>query len=324
VLKREKIYNMEEKITNNKYRAYINFMLRRQQWDGIEEKDIEAWIRNFGAFSSDDLQNVYKLLTNIIYYSLHDMVDILEEGVRNSLFYDLLLKTQKESGFTTNSTTLLNIYKEEVKKTCFIPLLDNDSPYESGNYIARLLVQHEIISQDQSFFLNAINDKINNKGYSRIVVCDDCLGSGDQFESFWKTKILNDSGGNQIKFCDFCKKRSLEVIYFVLFGYEDNIEKLRNMYPDIRIHCLRKLTNIHRVFSSNSYVWPNINERDNAIFLFSSITNDNNIPLYGHKGLDFALIMHNTIPDWSLPIFWMSKENWNPLIRRKNSNYGSI
>lgn len=95
---------------------------------------------------------------------------------------------------------------------------------------------------------------------------------------------------------------------------------MRKDIPELKIICTRYLSDYHRVFSDDNYIWNDNKERDNALALFESLTKNVGISLKGYKGLDFAFIMHKTIPDWSLPIFWKYNNDWNLLMRRKNSN----
>lgn len=105
-----------------------------------------------------------------------------------------------------------------------------------------------------------------------------------------------------------------------LFGYDKSISNLREELDDLNIYCVRQLSEAQRVFSDDSYIWNNTDERDEAFSLFREITRMNGINLYGYKELDFAFIMHETIPDWSLPLFWQENTDWKLLMRRKNSN----
>ncbi len=302
----------------SKCRSYIDFMLSQQQWSGITKSEVERWLDNFQGLELSEIALVYKLITNIIYYSEKDIINALEEGIYNKLFYCKLLNKQIASNFTLSPKALDNVVKDELRKTCFIPLLDNDSPHESSNYISRLLVQQGFIEASQSMFLNHIADNIDR--YDRIVIVDDCIGSGDQLFSFLEHKANVTYNGNIISLLEFCSHRNIEIVYLTLFGYQKSVEQIRQKLSNLRICCIRTLTDIHRVFSPDSYIWINENERQSAISLFAKLTTECNIPLLGYKDLDFAFIMHGTIPDWSLPLFWKENSDWNLLIRRKNSN----
>lgn len=304
----------------NKCKAFIDFMLLQQQWSGITKRDIDKWINNFQGLSEDELKLVYKLLTNIIYFSEKDVTEVLKRGVFECVAYNSVLAAQKEQGFVLSQIALRNIYEQELNGSCFVPLLDSGAPHESGNYVTRLLVQQGIVPQDKSMFLNrAISLLISGK-IKNLIIVDDCVGSGQQLTDFWEKKPVLNVDGVALTLKDVCKKYGVTANYLTLFGYDKNIKRLQGLFPDLSIFCVRYLRDKHRVFSDGSYIWNDATEKDKALELFKSVTKDVGIPLCGYKGLDFAFIMHQTIPDWSLPVFWKENADWNLLVRRKNSN----
>ncbi|MDD3173089.1 MAG: hypothetical protein PHF63_05450 [Herbinix sp.] len=303
----------------NKSRAFIDFMLSQQQWSGLTKIDVEKWLSNFRELQPKEMILVFKLLTNLIYFSEKDVLEALKEGIHNCLFYNVILEKQKAANFNLSQHALSAITKLELRKTCFIPLLDSDSPHESGNYVTRMLVQHGLIQPNQSMFLNKIVTEIRKQNFSRLVIVDDCVGSGDQLKGFWNTAVVNDKG-NLILLKDFCTQNDIDANYLTLFGYNKSIDELKQTFIDLKICCVRELSDVQRVFANNSYIWSNENERNEALMLFNDMTGNCGIPLYGYKGLDFAFIMHQTIPDWSLPLLWKENADWKLLMRRKNSN----
>lgn len=304
----------------NKCKAFIDFMLLQQQWSGITKRDIDKWISNFQGLSEDELRLVYKLLTNIIYFSEKDVTEVLKRGTFECVAYNSVLTAQKTQGFALSQKALRNIYEQELNGSCFVPLLDSGAPHESGNYVTRLLVQQGIVPQDKSMFLNSAIPLLISGKIKNLIIVDDCVGSGQQLTDFWETKVVANIAGVPLTLKALCQKYGITANYLTLFGYENNIQRLRGKFPDLTIFCVRYLRDKHRVFSDESYVWDDTTERDNALELFKSVTKDVGIPLYGYNGLDFAFIMHQTIPDWSLPVFWKENADWNLLLRRKNSN----
>lgn len=303
----------------NRCKAYIAFMLSQQQWSGLTKATVEEWIENFRDLSEEEKCLVYRLLTSIIYFSENDVIEALKEGIHHCLYYESILKKQITSDFSLSAKALANIESEELAKTCFIPLLDSDAPHESGNYVTRTLVQQGIIKSTQSVFLDKLPDLLKRGAFSRLVIVDDCVGSGDQLDTFWTEARVNVDGSSK-RLRDLCNEYGVDANYLTLFGYINSIENLKTRFTDLKIWCVRCLSDTQRVFMDDSYVWKNQDELNKAKALFESITQAVGIPLYGYKGLDFAFIMHRTIPDWSLPLFWMEKPDWRLLMRRKNSS----
>lgn len=303
----------------NKCRAFIDFMLSQQQWSGLTKGNIDSWLSNFRGLSDENQVLVYKLLTNIIYFSENDVTDALKLGVYNCLSYYDVLEKQKSSDFSTSVHTLNAIHSANINRSCFVPLLDSGAPHESGNNICRTLVQQGIIPPDRSVFIRQVPDLFRSGKANNLVIVDDCVGSGDQLKTFWEeTKI--DDNGSTLTIQELCGKYNARANYLTLFGYNESIDELRKKFPDLNIFCVRELSDQHRVFSDSSYIWKNAEERAQAFVLFDSLAKNAGISTYGYRELDFAFVMHKTIPDWSLPIFWKENNDWKLLLRRKNSN----
>lgn len=303
----------------NKCKTFIDFMLTQQQWSGLTRAAIDSWLSNFKELPYEEQVLVYKLLTHLIYFSENDITEALKIGVYNCLSYFDILDKQKSSGFSLSSNSLKNAHKANINKACFVPLLDSEAPHESANNICRTLVQQGIIPAEKSKFIEQVPDLLKARQVNNLVIVDDCVGTGNQLRKFWEgTRVDVDDSSLSIK--KLCEEYGAKANYLTLFGYNKSIEELRNEFPDLNIICVRELFDQHRVFSDSSYVWNNIEEKGQAFALFDSLARNAGIPTYGYKNLDFAFVMHKTIPNWSLPIFWKENSDGNLLLRRKNSN----
>jgi hypothetical protein len=137
----------------NKCKQFIDIMIASRQWSGLTKNDVLRWLSNFRGLEFEyESYIIYKLLTNIIYFSDSDIIHLLKDGVKNKLFNDIILNAQILADFELDDRQILNIINNEIDNTCFVPLLDSDRPHESGNYITRLLVQNNIIKPFQSVF----------------------------------------------------------------------------------------------------------------------------------------------------------------------------
>lgn len=303
----------------NKCKSFVDFMITQQQWSGLTKNNVDSWLSNFNGLSLQEQKLIYKLLVNVLYFSENDITDALRIGIYNCLSYKDILEKQVSSGFSTSTHTLEMIHKSNIEKTCFVPLLDSKAPYESANGLCRVLVQQNIIPQNNVMFIDKVTNSFKQGNANNLVIVDDCVGSGDQITSFWEnTEIIDE--GTSFSIEELCVKYNATANYLTLFGYDKNINELRTLYPSLKITCVRELSDQHRVFSDCSYIWESEDERKQAYELIDSIAKNAGINTLGHKGLDFAFIMHKTIPDWSLPIFWKENCDWKLLLRRKNSN----
>jgi len=301
----------------NKCKSYINFLIACQQWSGIQKEDVDRWISNFKDSSEEAVILAYTILINIIYYSEADIIAVLKEGVCNRLYIDVILKKQIEADFSLSAKALDNVLKDELDASCFIPLLDMDAPHESANSMLRLLVQQNIIQADQSVFLKNIN--LSNSKYKRIVIIDDCVGSGEQLREFWNEKAVVNVGDVKMLLKDYCVLNpDMKVDYITLFGYSESIHRLRQELLGLRIYCVHNLVDAQRVFSSESFVWQG-KDLSHATNVLKDVLDEKGVPMLGFNDMDFAFIMNGTIPNWSLPMFYKETSDWSPLLRRKST-----
>lgn len=250
----------------NKCKAFIDFMLTQQQWSGLTKAAIDSWLSNFRGLPHEEQKLVYKLLTNLIYFSENDVTDALKMGVYNCLSYSDILERQKSSGFSLSTNTLKNAHKSNINKSCFVPLLDSGAPHESANNICRTLVQQGIIPAERSKFIDQVPDLLKARQINNLVIVDDCVGSGDQLRTFWEETRI-DVDGSSLSIKELCKKYGAKANYLTLFGYNKSIDKLRNEFPDLNIICVRELNDQHRAFSDSSYIWKDIEEKTKAFAL---------------------------------------------------------
>lgn len=290
----------------------IRFYIECRQWDDVNWSKVKSWVDNFPE-DEDSQYLIFRLLKHILYYSEHDMLRMLNKGIFEKVFGSDVMKHQIESEFSVRQNDLQFYLNELISKTYFIPLLDQGETYESGNQIARLLV-YKLGIPTERVTLNL--NKLLQGSCNRLIIVDDCIGSGDQCRTFWSnTKI-----GNELLY-EWCLKNNIQAYYVMLLGYKKNIEQLKKDLPQLNICCVEELEDEHRVFHDNSKYWDNESELLEARKFFSQMCDSYGIPLSGYNNLDFAAVLHYNIPDWSLPMFWCARNpDWKILLRRKNSD----
>lgn len=305
----------------------LSFFLTCQQWSGVKNDDVEQWLKNFGPNLIDQYYAT-RLLNQLIYYSEEDIELLLYEGIFNKILLEEVYSNQIDNRFTLTQRQLESFICTESKKTLFMPLLDDIRPGKSGDQISRIL-QHKLHIPTEHFIYPFLltDDREEYKEFKRLIIVDDCVGSGDQLDTFWSSTKVAKKVDEDIIFDkgpllrEWCKNQNIIPYYLSLVGYSTNIEFYQNYFPDLNIICMELLTENQRVFSENSTFWVDNSEKDHAIKYFKNVCNIVKIPLYGHRNLDFAVIMHKNIPDWALPIFWKTSPNrpWSILMQRKDS-----
>ena len=305
-------------MTPEKYSDYIErnqplveFFCRSGQWSGVEIPDIRSWINNF----QDEEGKYYavRLLKHFIFYSENDMIALLHRALFQSFFERECLNKILQSNFTCLPSIAQAALDPEIRSTVFIPLLSANKPHESGEAITRLLVRQLQIPSSNVLFHWDFTDSIL-KNTKRIIIVDDNIGSGDQLENYWTSPERLPYG----TFNELRNQFDLDIIYITLLAVQETCKNLNECIANLRIIACEELTSKHRVFSDDSIFWNSIAERDKALNYISQVVKERGLSLMGYADMDYAVSLHKTIPDWTLPIFWKETINWKPLIRRNN------
>ncbi len=288
-----------------------------KQWDYLKYSDFEKWLGN--NFKNDIEGRYYatKIMLHTVYYSKKDMEKLLHYGLYEKIYGNIVKKdlVDKKKNIHINTNTGESLVSDLKTKTIFIPLLDSNKPSESGNNLIGDLVHKIEVSEDQvEFPWNITEEKLEK--YKFLIFVDDCIGSGNQLKKFWNSELI-------IKIREICKKYDIKIYYLVLLGYDKNIEELKKTkkVEGIEIVVCDLLTDKNRIFADSNIIWDKkSNEKEKAINYFERIKKERGINFLGYKNLDFAVILHDRLPNWSLPIFWKQGSDWSNLLKRKTSH----
>ncbi|WCL53495.1 phosphoribosyltransferase-like protein [Gimibacter soli] len=203
----------------------------------------------------------------------------------------------------------------EFLRTAIFTYPADDNPSKSGPTIIRLTRQelgfeeHRMYTPDEA--LGAIAD-----GKSRYVVfVDDFVGSGDQFSTTWneeKTRLRS-----KISFKQLCVG-NVTAFYVPYIATQYGLDQIRTMCSG---NCVtfpgQVLSNNYCAFAKDSLIW-NDGQRANAEQVIYDCSQRAGLKEHrGHHGLGFAVAVHRSIPDVTLPLFLHRSRSWCPLMERK-------
>ncbi|MCT4645243.1 MAG: hypothetical protein N4A74_09680 [Carboxylicivirga sp.] len=294
-------------------KALIRVICRTKQWSGLDECDIYNWLDNF-----EDTFGKYlalKILIHSIYYSEKNVVELLGHGIYEKI-HSAEIKRQlvQDNNILIPRTETNSLLQDRLESSAFVPLLDKSRPGESGNQMTRYLIQKLNIAPSQTFFLEKLTDKVILK-HKSIIFLDDCIGSGNQLDDFFgKPEVQT--------LVNLAVENNIGIYYLIITGYKYNIQKVqrKDNLKNIKIIACDELNDFDRIFNEQNILWQDKEEFDKANQYFIDLENNFGIKQYGWSDLDFAVFMHNTVPDWSLPIFYVDNSDWTPLMTRKGSN----
>ncbi|MFC1999175.1 hypothetical protein ACFLXE_00265 [Chloroflexota bacterium] len=292
----------------------VEFCIEARCWDGVDHEAFVGWLNNFP--DNEGEYYALRLLHRFIYYSETDTIQLCRHGLFNLLLGQEVLAEQKRSGFSKPQDELLQQLDQGLRDSRIVPLLDQDKPFESGNLVTRWLVQR--LSIPGGLIVNPVEmvEEIEG-GCNRIVIVDDCVGSGDQIVNFWNEPIK----GYPFSPNELAQNRpQVKFDYLTLVAVRSGLQQASKETPGLRITACETLGDEHRVFGPNSQFFHSQDEQDNAEQYLQSLLPQRGIRIRGHDGLDYAIAFNHNIPDWTLPLFHKKRPNWRPLMLRKDSD----
>ena len=293
-------------------RDLFEFFVEARQWTGFDINKLNRWIQNF-AETENGKYYACKILNRVVGYSEQDIVQMLIEGIDRIMHIEAVLPLQCEKEFSSLTSELDYCVKEALEKTLFSPLLVQNVPGESGDAMMRILTQKVKPPIKNKMFISDVPDDYMCK---TLILVDDCIGSGEQFETFWEETVMR--SGKLLR--DWCAEKDIHAYYLCLVAYDETINELKNKYQDIKIVSIEKISKRHGIFNIDNGVWDDEDELAEAKREIQCLLQEKGIFLLGYGELDFGIIIHNNIPDWSLPILHKEKNGWKLLVERKDSN----
>lgn len=307
---------MTDKIDMTQYvdhsMVFFDFLMNINQWSNISSNEYKKWLSNF-----DTVPNGHyiacRILNRLIYYSDKDVKKLIVDTINEIYNRQVVLPLQLAKGFSSMPSENEYEINEAIKHTLFIPLCLYEDAGASGPHIMRTIHNYYKPQVPSCTVTNILDSMCDS--YDRIIIVDDFVGSGEQFREFWETAEIKD----HTLLREWCVKHHIQANYLALIGYEKTLKDLNEEYNDISIIFAEVLDETHRIFSSANHCWDTPEEQETVRDLLKDELSKYGIRLFGFNELDFAVAIHDTIPDWSLPLLYKNNNGWNMLIERKDS-----
>jgi hypothetical protein len=185
----------------------------------------------------------------------------------------------------------------------------SDPPTKSAHYVGRLLKRHFGVSEKWIIKAWDINEHFA-RGIRTFVFIDDFLGTGDQFEAFYRSEKISSYSG-------------IYAAYVPLVAHTTGISYLKKLLPSVRIRSVELLTESNAFFHSTSKSFEDgVNSPESARTFYHDLLQDRNIALSGTDrggfgGLKLTYAFEHAAPDNCLPIlWWRHSSQWTPLFDR--------
>jgi hypothetical protein len=292
--------------------AFFAVMRRTHQWDALAPDAVQGWLGNFPQTGATRYF-ACRILRGLLYYSERDVETLFREALFDQVLGRIVRAAhQLPSKFGCLPSKLAYELQRVLERTVLVPLTSSGRPSESSPEITRIAQQRLSVSKGNILYPEHLDKEALGK-FEHVVIVDDNLGSGAQFREFWSEYKLPD--GSLLS--DLLAPPGVSVHSLVLVGAADALGELRVNYPSVAFCCAQELPSNYGVFATSSVYWPDADEQTEAFAALTAHLASFGIPVQGWNDLTYAVILHKTIPDWTLPALWMSTEDWKPLLHRK-------
>lgn len=279
----------------------------------VNENDFRRWLEQF----DDHFQQrfIFKLTSNLKFY---DEVEV--QSKLTSLFRKIQKKNKNLKGtktiYTGEKTTGRSL--QRLKRNNFL-VSYVDGIGKSGAYYAKKFADENNINSRYVMEPSKVFSKLSQlkNGIDSIIFVDDFIGTGNSINTNL-TKFLNDNIDFLHNFPD------LTIHIAIIVGYSDSkyrIESsLSNVFSNLYIHIEDILNDSDMTFSDQSRIFASYAEKERIRLIAQSYGSklSRQFPLgYGH--CQSLVVLPDTCPNNTLPIYWKKTSKWIPLFRR-NTN----
>lgn len=297
----------------DKYKQYVDV----QWWNGVKKRDIENWIRNFGA--SEEIAEL--ILDNVIFYTAKQMksytlflVNLLKEQV--------YLEAMKENGYDfLTDEQLEKKWETYLEQTRFIPAALSNDPTSSAHKI--LGHWRSSLERGDEFFsvINAIGEDYG-KGVHRFVLVDDFSGSGEQMLEVLQQKICFKNQSIELGMLPELYSE-IEIVVAVYVLHENAKKNIHLKYPQVKLICVDKIDDRMNYLNEKSSMYRKYSDdKKQAIIeeiqkLNDNIMNENTeFKKLSSYVLNIPIVFEHGCPNNTLLLLFAHSDNWQQLFKR--------
>lgn len=328
-----------------KHRCQHMSIKLRYQGELLNGERLYSWLEQFnnfrGQISYNPIDIAETILKNICekYFITESRLITLLESMHEELITEIIKDISKT--------------KSSVERSRFTPeAFDRNIRNEAVNLASKLIVtiplgplkSSDAVTMEYGISINNLGlkyrkvakliPKINacefeklGEWYSkqtspaRVIILDDFLGSGSQFETLVQKIITNQNLYTAYE--NHRHKPEIKIYILICVAYRQGIERalkyIRSIpkWLDIKIICGEILENKDRVFRAESSIFPEAAVRQDAEKLVVDLIGKKIYPIAprGYDDLESIIVFEHNIPNDSLPILYVNRDS-GPLLWR--------
>ncbi|MGO9022461.1 MAG: hypothetical protein ACLQVJ_29340 [Syntrophobacteraceae bacterium] len=293
--------------------------------DRANKPAILDWLENFTGRScekNDEQLHVLYLLSNFMYFGSRQIRELLKAVFRDLFKYPIVESIRKSKGNTVDCELIEREFILQLMQSRFLGV---GNPSESGYHLLYYFRQENELPKTNFIHTHEIFTRasrgptlLRSTEVRKYIFIDDFCGSGQQGVDYSEDIV------SHIKSLD----PDTFVAYYMLFGTEKGINRIRNETTFDDVQCVYELDNTFKVFDPESrYFSENVDKINKEVAedicsTYGLLLEPTN-PL-GYEDGQLMIGFHHNTPDNTLPIFWHDGRGflWNPIFRRYPKIYG--
>jgi hypothetical protein len=279
--------------------------IRLGVWPGSVVLNWRGWLSNF---QTDELRFARCLLEAFCYFGRTQT-----EALLRAAFHGLSREVAVGAGSPAAATTEWRQFLAKAVIT-FVEG-ERPSPTDSGYTFARRARDRLGIPERRVVFPQRALELGLSDPSQPIVFIDDLVGSGEQFCKTWLRKHSDLSNAS------FGVAALTNVWYVPLIASWKGAERIARIAGSVRLRPAHLLSEEYSAVSDKSIIWPNGAHVEARSFVESASQRAGYNPgdAWGFHRLGMAVAVDDTIPDFSLPLFYSTRNGWVPLMRRASA-----
>ena len=294
-----------EASVNKKVRYMANHI-----WDGLGNTQIDAFLKNF---EKEDKMVGWTMLDMLIYYSSEQ-----EQSIVSNLIRQLKRDIWIESGMAKQDlpSEQINLEFEKIlRKMCLVPVDDSNPAASAFGITPQIEVSKEMpgvtyINVDEIPLMVAMK-------YKYFVFYDDLIGTGNQFEKFWRHTEFG-SKSNRFKLSELVEKNTDVRFYLLtLGGCEAGLQRLKKSVPKVKIIVSEYFPEHYDVLNEKNEYWELTPDNKDVVCEFIK-KKEKELNYYSKYSKNLpVLFQRGRASNTTLSLYWYGKDGqWEGLHKR--------
>ncbi|BCV34022.1 hypothetical protein [Shewanella algae] len=283
-------------------------LIEYNYWDGIKIFELLSWINNFKT--EEEKYFASSILLSIIYRNRNAIrtfgAQLFQITIPNYLEDKNILSIKCLDSWLDeiNSPDARSLFPFRFST---IEGVDN-KPAKSGAGILRAL-KREFFDNSLSIGYQSYDKLKNNSSVNTIILLDDILGTGEQFDDFIKITKLNELG--------------LNILYCPFAANTEGLDRIRDTYDKIDVLPVEILEKRNGLFSEENKLFhlEDICRAEEFKIFYHSMCKDRDFKIdenefLGKGNLALTYLFNDSTPNNNIAALWYGDKNWKRLVKR--------